>query len=57
MPFRQLLTRLQSLNNRTRSIEAVMSDRQNMLIFLIVRFLLMSGMVVGFTWASLQLAP
>jgi predicted Na+-dependent transporter len=57
MPFRHLLTRLQFLNDRIRSIEAVMSDRQNMLIFLIVRFLLMSGMVVGFTWASLQLAP
>ncbi|MEB3166514.1 MAG: hypothetical protein VKO65_07570 [Cyanobacteriota bacterium] len=57
MPFRHLLTRLQSLNDRIGSIETVMSDRQNMLIFLIVRFLLMSGMVVGFTWASLQLAP
>lgn len=52
MPFRHLLTRLQSLNDRIRSIEAVMSDRQNMLIFLIVRFLLMSGMVVGFTWLA-----
>jgi hypothetical protein len=34
-----------------------MSHRANMIAFLVVRFVLMSGMVVGFTWSSLNLSP
>ena len=49
-----LLTR--SVNQLNR-LEEAMSQRSNMLIFLMVRFVLMSGLVVGFSWWSLQLSP
>ena len=47
----------QRLTGRAQALEDRLSQRFSMLIFLVVRFLLMSGMVIGFTWASLSLSP
>ena len=33
------------------------SSKGNMLTFLLIRFLLMSAMVVGFSWIALDLVP
>ncbi len=48
---------LQPINARLAAIEQAMSRPANAITFLLVRFLLMSGMVVGFTWCSLNLSP
>ena len=37
--------------------EAMLSRKFNPLIFLVIRFLLMSAMVVGFSWYALDLHP
>jgi hypothetical protein len=57
MTSNTLLAPLRSLQTRIAAIEQVMSRRTSMLIFLVIRFVLMSAMVVGFTWYSLKLSP
>ncbi len=46
-----------SLNTGIQAIERTMSQRSNMIKFLVVRFVVMSGMVAGFAWAFLQNSP
>jgi hypothetical protein len=48
---------LQRLSRPFEALEVVLSRKVNMLIFLVVRFLVMSAMVVGFSWVSLGLHP
>lgn len=48
---------LAPLNARIAAIDRVVMRRENMLSFLLVRFVLMSGMVVGFSWWALHLSP
>ena len=55
-----LLTRppfLTTVKQRLAALEETLTRRSNVLIFLIVRFLLMSAMVMGFVWTSLELSP
>ena len=52
-----LQTLYHSVRARLDAFENGISQRGSMLTFLVVRFVLMSGMVVGFTWFSLQHAP
>ena len=42
---------------RIKALERSMSRRSNMLSFLVVRFVLMSGMAVGFSWWAFNLSP
>jgi hypothetical protein len=37
--------------------EAVLSHRANILTFLVIRFLLMSALVIGFSWYAFDLHP
>ena len=53
----RILAPFRSLQQRVAAMEQVMSRRTSMLIFLVIRFVLMSAMVVGFTWYSLKLSP
>ncbi|MFN9547248.1 MAG: hypothetical protein ACK6AD_09300 [Cyanobacteriota bacterium] len=46
-----------SLNQRLSSIETSLTRRENVLSFLIIRFVFMSGLVLGFAWTFLQLSP
>jgi hypothetical protein len=46
-----------SLIHRFSSIETTLTRRENILSFLVVRFVLMSGMVLGFSWYFLNLSP
>lgn len=46
-----------SLNSRLGSIDRALTRRENILSFLVVRLILMSGMVVGFSWWALKLMP
>ncbi|MFM7235407.1 MAG: hypothetical protein ACKOYK_01325 [Cyanobium sp.] len=48
---------LQSLNQRFSAIETTLTRKENVLSFLIIRFVLMTGMVIGFTWAFLHYTP
>ena len=48
---------LAQLNARITAIDKALMRRENILSFLLARFVLMSGMVVGFSWWSLQLSP
>lgn len=48
---------LTSLNTRLSAADRTMTRRETMLSFLLVRFVLMSGMVVGFSWWALHLSP
>jgi hypothetical protein len=50
-------TPLLSLKKRLSSVEANLTRRANILSFLIVRFVLMSGMILGFSWYFLNLNP
>jgi hypothetical protein len=45
------------LHNRLRSVDRAITRRENVLSFLLIRFVLMSGMVVGFSWWALHLSP
>jgi predicted Na+-dependent transporter len=57
MQLRNTLNLLDPLNSRLQALEQTISQRGNMLAFLVVRFVLMSGMVVGFSWWFLHLSP
>jgi len=48
---------LASLSTGIQAVERTMSQRANMIKFLVVRFVLMSGMVAGFAWTFLQPSP
>ena len=48
---------LDTLGQRLRAFETAMNRPANTLIFLVIRFVLMSGMVVGFSWWALKLSP
>ena len=48
---------LARLNQRLQSLETAMTRPANTLTFLVIRFLLMSAMVVGFSWWALHLSP
>ncbi len=48
---------LDSLRRRFATAEDQLSRKANMLIFLVIRFVLMSAMVVGFSWFALDLHP
>jgi hypothetical protein len=50
-------TLLQSLKKRVSTVEATLTRRENILSFLVVRFVFMSGMVLGFSWYFLNLSP
>ena len=45
------------ISKRLQSVERSMEQRSNMLAFLVVRLVLMSGMAVGFSWWALNLSP
>jgi predicted Na+-dependent transporter len=51
------LNLFQPLNQRLQSLEEAMTRPANTFTFLLIRFLLMSAMVVGFSWWALQLSP
>ncbi len=57
MNSNSILAPFRSLQERVAAMEQVMGRRTSMLIFLVIRFVLMSAMVVGFTWYSLKLSP
>lgn len=48
---------LQRLQQGLTAIETALTRRENVLKFLIIRFVLMTGMVVGFAWTFLHLSP
>jgi predicted Na+-dependent transporter len=52
-----LIPRWSTLTARFDALEAVLSRRASMLTFLVIRFLLMSAMVVGFSWYAFDLHP
>ena len=52
-----MLPFLEPVRARLDSIDRVITRRENLLSFLLVRFVLMSGMVVGFSWWALKLSP
>jgi hypothetical protein len=45
------------LNQQLSAIESSLTRRENVLSFLIIRFVLMSGMVLAFAWTFLPLSP
>ncbi|MFI0402335.1 MAG: hypothetical protein ACH34U_05390 [Cyanobium sp.] len=47
----------QVFNQRLNDIETTLTRKENILIFLIIRFVLMAGMVLGFAWAFLHNSP
>jgi hypothetical protein len=53
-PFNSIF---QAFNQRLSAIETTITRKENVLSFLIIRFVLMTGMVLGFTWAYLHLNP
>ncbi len=48
---------IQLFNQQPSTLETSLIRRENVLSFLIIRFVLMSGMVLAFTWTFLQLSP
>ncbi|MFN9628898.1 MAG: hypothetical protein ACK59A_01520 [Cyanobacteriota bacterium] len=48
---------LASLKQKLSSIETTLTRRENVLSFLIIRFVLMCGMLLGFSWTFLNLSP
>jgi predicted Na+-dependent transporter len=57
MPFRSIQSFFQPLTRRVEAVEQTLSRPANAITFLVVRFVLMSGMVLGFSWFSLNLSP
>jgi predicted Na+-dependent transporter len=57
MPFRALPTLLQPLSRRVEAVEQSLSRPANAITFLVVRFVLMSGMVLGFSWFAFYSMP
>ena len=48
---------LRPLSQRIHAAERVITRPTNTLTFLVIRFVLMSGIVMGFSWWALQLTP
>jgi hypothetical protein len=46
-----------TLGEQVSALESSLTRKENALIFLIIRFLLMSGMVIAFSWIFLQHSP
>ena len=57
MPFRPLQSLLQPLSRRAEVAEQSLSRPANAITFLVVRFVLMSGMVLGFSWYAFHSMP
>jgi predicted Na+-dependent transporter len=57
MPFRALPTLLQPLSRRVDAVEQSLSRPANAITFLVVRFVVMSGMVLGFSWFAFHSMP
>ena len=57
MPKFTLPSLLQPLNRRVKAVEQSLSRPANAITFLVVRFVLMSGMVLGFSWYALHSMP
>jgi predicted Na+-dependent transporter len=57
MPFRPLQSLLQPLSRRAEAAEQSLSRPANAITFLVVRFVLMSGMVLGFSWYAFHSMP
>lgn len=57
MQSRNLLSFLGRLTASYESFDRAITRRENMLSLLIARFVLMSGLVVGFSWWALNLSP
>ncbi len=57
MSFRALSTLLQPLSRRVEAVEQTLSRPANAITFLVVRFVLMSGMVLGFSWFAFHSMP
>ena len=57
MPFRSLQSLFQPLNLRIEAVEQSQIRPANAITFLVIRFGLMSGMVLGFSWFALNLIP
>ncbi|MFM9100522.1 MAG: hypothetical protein ACKOPS_03950, partial [Cyanobium sp.] len=53
----QLLPVLTPMKARLDAIDRMITRRENLLSFLVIRLVLMSGMVVGFSWWALHLSP
>ncbi|MEB3260607.1 MAG: hypothetical protein VKP63_08280 [Cyanobacteriota bacterium] len=45
------------LKEQLSNLEASLTRKENVLSFLIIRFVLMSGMVIAFSWTFLQHSP
>jgi predicted Na+-dependent transporter len=56
-PVHRLRTLLHPLHRRVEGMEQALSQPANAITFLLVRFVLMSGMVIGFSWCALNLSP
>jgi predicted Na+-dependent transporter len=57
MSFRALSTLLQPLSRRVEAVEQSLSRPANAITFLVVRFVLMSVMVLGFSWFAFHSMP
>ena len=57
MPFPTLPSLLQPFNRRVEAVEQSLSRPTNAITFLIVRFVLMSGMVLGFSRYAFHSMP
>lgn len=57
MSFRVLSTLLQPLSRSVEAVEKSLSRPANAITFLVVRFVLMSGMVLGFSWFAFHSMP
>jgi len=57
MPFRSLPSFFQPLNRRVEAVEQSLSRPANAITFLVVRFVLMSGVVLGFSWYAFHSMP
>ena len=57
MQIHNALRWLDPLTERYQQVEQRISRPANTLTFLVIRFVLMSGMVVGFSWWALNLSP
>jgi hypothetical protein len=45
------------LREQLTNLESTLTRKENVLSFLIIRFVLMSGMVIAFSWTFLQHSP
>jgi hypothetical protein len=46
-----------SIRNRINTLDSTITRKENVLIFLIIRFVLMTAMVLGFTWTFMHANP